>query len=209
MTIAEPMTVLTDYALAGVCAVLGWLLFKHRQTHYSRGFWAIAFIALALAALLGGTWHGFPAPALSEPTLFRLWTLTLFCAGVASFGMLAGSAYAAVAGGLRLALFAFAAVKLVGFTLWIQVNQEFIVVILDTGITMLLVALLHALERGNAASRWILAGVGVSLAGALVQALGLAPHPHFNHNDLYHVIQVAAMVLYYRGVATMHDREKT
>ena len=200
------MTVLTDYALAGVCGVLGGLLLKNRQAHYSRSYWAIAFLALAIAALLGGTWHGFPAPVLSRSTLSRLWTLTLFCAGAASFAMLAGSAYAAAAGGLRLALLAFATVKLVGFALWIQVNQGFIVVILDTGIAMLLVALLHALDRGNAASRWILAGVGASLAGAAVQAGELAPHPQFNHNDLYHVIQVAAMVLYYRGVATMQDR---
>jgi uncharacterized protein DUF6962 len=200
------MTVLTDYLLAAACAGLGFVLLKRRQSHYSRGFWALAFLALALAAALGGTWHGFPAPALSRPTLSRLWTLTLFCAGVASFGMLAGSAYAAAAGGVRLALLTFAAVKLAGFTLWIQANQGFIVVILDTGIAMLLVALLHALDRRNAASRWILAGVGASLAGAAVQVGGLALHPHFNHNDLYHVIQIAAMVLYYRGVATMQDR---
>jgi len=200
------MTVLTDYALAAVCAGLGFVLLVKRQNQYSRGYWAIAFLALALAAALGGTWHGFPAPVLSRSALFRLWTLTLFFAGVASFGMLAGSAYAAAAGGLRLALVAFAAAKLAGFTLWIQVNQGFIVVILDTGIAMLLVGLLHALDRRNAASRWILSGVGVSLAGAAVQAGGVAPHPDFNHNDLYHVIQAAAMVLYYRGVATMQDR---
>ena len=200
------MTVLTDYLLAAVCAGLGFVLLKKRQGHYSRGFWAIAFLALALAAALGGTWHGFPAPLLSRSTLFRLWTLTLFCAGAASFSMLAGSAYAAATGGQRLALLAVAAVKLGGFTLWIQVNQGFIVVILDTGIALLAVAFLHALDRGSAASRWILAGVGASLAGAAVQAGGLAPHPQFNHNDLYHVIQIAAMVLYYRGVATMQDR---
>ena len=203
------MTVLTDYALAAVCATLGLLLLKNRNQQYSRSFWAIAFLALALAAVLGGTWHGFPAPVLSRSTLFRLWTLTLISAGVASFGMLAGSAFAVASGGLRLALLAFAAVKLAGFALWIQTNQGFIVVILDTGIAMLVVALLHAFDHRSAASRWILAGVGVSLAGALVQAAGLAPHPQFNHNDLYHVIQIAAMVLYYRGVARMQDRRGT
>lgn len=191
---------LTDYLLAGVAGGLGFLLLAKRENHYSRSFWAIAFLALAAAALLGGTWHGFPAPELSRLTLFQLWTLTLFFAGVASCGMLAGSAYAAAAGGLRLALLAFAAVKLVGFTLWIQVNRGFIVVILDSGIALLIVAFLHALDRRNAASRWILAGVGVSLAGAAMQALGLAPHPHFNHNDLYHVIQIAAMLAFYRGL---------
>jgi hypothetical protein len=38
-----------------------------------------------------------------------------------------------------------------------------------------------------------------------VQATGLAPHPNFNHNDLYHVIQIAAMVLLYRGARRLSD----
>ncbi len=206
MSIAEPMTLLTDYLLALVCGALGWRLFRGRETAYSRGYWSIAFFALGTAALLGGTWHGFPAPVLPRAVLFAMWTMTLFCAGAASAGMLAGSVFATTSGGLRLALIAFTAVKLAGFTLWIQLNQGFIVVILDTGISMLLVALLHALDFRAAASRWILGGVGVSLAGAAVQAAGLAPHPHFNHNDLYHVIQIGGMVLYYRGVARMQDK---
>jgi hypothetical protein len=31
-------------------------------------------------------------------------------------------------------------------------------------------------------------------------ASGIALHPHFNHNDLYHVVQIAAMLLFYRGI---------
>jgi hypothetical protein len=208
MNIAEPMTVLTDYLLAVVSAVLGFLLYRSRNNQSSRSYWAIAFFAVAAAAALGGTWHGFPAPALSRATLFKLWTLTLFSAGVASACMVAGSAYAAASGGIRLALLAFALVKLAGYVLWIQVNQGFIVVILDTGIAMGIVAVLHALDRANPSSRWMLAGVAVSLAGAAVQALRLAPHPDFNHNDLYHVIQCTAMAFYFRGVATMQDRRR-
>jgi hypothetical protein len=32
------------------------------------------------------------------------------------------------------------------------------------------------------------------------QASGFALHQRFNHNDLYHVLQIAAMFLFYRGV---------
>jgi hypothetical protein len=46
----------------------------------------------------------------------------------------------------------------------------------------------------------MLAGVALSVAAALAQALGVALHRHFNHNDLYHVIQIAAMLLFYRGI---------
>jgi len=49
----EPVTMLTDYALALVSAWLGLRLMRIEK------FWAVAFLALALAAFLGGTWHGF------------------------------------------------------------------------------------------------------------------------------------------------------
>jgi hypothetical protein len=74
-------------------------------------------------------------------------------------------------------------------------------VIVDTGIAFALVAALH-LRRFNG---WILAGVAVSVIAALVQASGLALHRHFNHNDLYHVIQIAAMALLYKGARRLRD----
>jgi hypothetical protein len=81
------------------------------------------------------------------------------------------------------------------------IRDDFIFVIVDTGFTLFAVALMH-LWRLN---RWILAGVAVSLAAALVQAGGFAPHRQFNHNDLYHLIQIAAMVLFYRGARRLTD----
>jgi hypothetical protein len=39
----------------------------------------------------------------------------------------------------------------------------------------------------------------------VVQAAKLAPHPGFNHNDLYHVMQIVAMVLLYRGARRLTD----
>ncbi len=41
---------------------------------------------------------------------------------------------------------------------------------------------------------------------ALAQASGVALHRHFNHNDLYHVIQMAALYAFYRGGALLVDR---
>jgi hypothetical protein len=46
----------------------------------------------------------------------------------------------------------------------------------------------------------------VSLAAAAAQASGLDLHPSFNHNDLYHVVQIAAMALFYCGARRMQDR---
>jgi hypothetical protein len=37
------------------------------------------------------------------------------------------------------------------------------------------------------------------VAAALVQRSGFALHRHFNHNDLYHVVQMLGTWLLYRG----------
>lgn len=46
---------------------------------------------------------------------------------------------------------------------------------------------------------WMMAGVALSLAGLAVQQSGWALHRCFDHNDLYHLIQGAALYLIYRG----------
>jgi hypothetical protein len=210
MTIAEPMTMLTDYVLAGVAGWLGLRLFRARAGQAARSSWALAFAALAVAALLGGTYHGF-APHLAERTLGFIWTATVLAAGVASFGMLAGSVMAATAGSLRTALLAFAAAKLAIYAGWMLNHDAFIYVIADTGATMAALTALHvwsAIRKRDRASPWMLGGVGVSVLAAAVQASGFALHRHFNHNDLYHLIQIAALVLLYVGATRLHDRGK-
>jgi hypothetical protein len=195
MNISEPMTLATDYLLAAVTAWLSVLLFRKRQS--SSRFWAIAFAALALGAFLGGTWHGFLQAN-------ALWKATVLTVGVASFAMVAGSAIATTSGTSRNLLLALAVAKLIVYSVWMLRRDEFIFVVLDTGIAFAAVAALH-LWRFNG---WILAGVAVSVIAGLVQASGFDLHRHFNHNDLYHVIQIGAMVLLYRGARLLSDWER-
>ena len=188
------MTVFTDYVLAGVSAWLCLLLLRDSQRQYSRNCWAIAFAALALGAFLGGTWHGFFQD-------YALWKATVLTIGVASFAMLAGSAYALLSGMARTLVLAVAAAKLLVYCILVASRDDFILVVIDTGIAFAALAALH-LWRLNG---WILAGVGVSTVAALAQAGGVALHQYFNHNDLYHVIQTAAMFLLYRGARRLSD----
>ena len=181
--VSEPTTVITDYALAVVCIFLGARLIRHSR------FWALAFLALALAALLGGTWHGFWKSD-------ALWKATTLCVGVASFGMVVGSALALTAGTLRAMLVSFSAIKLAIYTAWMLEHDDFVWVVADTASALLIVGALHLWKLNG----WMLAGVALSVLAGLAQAGGVALHEHFNHNDLYHVIQTAAMVLLYRGV---------
>jgi hypothetical protein len=185
----EPATVLTDYALGAVAAWVSFQLFRHPQR--SRRYWALAFAALAAGAFLGGTWHGFVRSDL-------LWKATVLSVGVASFGMVAGSALAVAHGRLLLIL---AVIKLAAYTAWMLLHDEFIYVVLDTGVALLVVAALH-LWKWNGP---ILAGVALSAVAGLVQASGFKLHEHFNHNDLYHVIQTVAVLLLYRGAKRLQS----
>ena len=189
MTIHEPMTMVTDYVLGAVAAWLALALFKEEPR--ARRWWALAFAALAAGAFLGGTWHGF----LQSDLLWKATTLTV---GVASFGMVMGSSIATTRGKLLPVL---AAIKLALYSAWMLFHDQFIYVVVDTAIAFLVVAALH-LWKWNAA---ILAGVLVSVIAALVQASGFKLHQHFNHNDLYHVIQIIALVLLYRGAKRLQS----
>jgi hypothetical protein len=194
VSISEPVTLITDYLLAGATAWLCVRLWKQRESQRSRCWWTIAFGALALGAFLGGTWHGVLRTQ-------ALWKATTLAVGVASFAMLAGSAFAVASGAPRTALLALASVKFLAYASVMLVRNEFVFVVVDTGLAFALVGALH-LWRYNGS---ILAGVAVSALAALVQAGGFALHRHFNHNDLYHIIQIAAMFLFYRGARRLTD----
>src|SRR5262249_55487507 len=85
MQITEPVTTLTDYALAAASLVFA--LFTARrfgpQTRVCVWFWCAAFIASGVAAALGGTYHGFSI-YLDTRTRGRLWDVTLYLTGAAA-----------------------------------------------------------------------------------------------------------------------------
>lgn len=176
MNVFEPMTLATDLMLTIAALVFAVRLWRvHRM-------WALAFLFTAAGSFFGGMHHGF-APHLSPIAALLLWKATLFSIGFASFFLLAGSHR-------RVAVFAM--VKLVVYIGWMIAHDDFVYVIADYGLTLLLVGILVR-------TRWVIASIVVSVIGALVQQSGFALHRHFNHNDLYHVIQLVALWLLYRG----------
>ena len=206
--ISEPMTMITDYALGAVSAVLGWRLYRDAGEERARRCWAAAFGALAVSALLGGTHHGLAA--VTSQAVYDLgWKVTVFAIGLFSFGMMAGSMLATTRGAARTMLLAIATAQLVVYTAWVLVHDEYRYVVLDTAIAMATLLLLHgwsAASRRDEASCWVLAGIAVSAVAAVVQLLRVTLHEHLNHNDLYHLIQLAGMVLFFKGGKLMRDR---
>jgi len=211
MQITEPTTMLTDYLLALVALVLAGRLFQLNATNRYRSvqLWNFALIATAVAALLGGTAHGF-ALHLSDWLKTVIWKGTVWAIGFASFFMVAGTILATLpTGRLRRWLLALVLLKLVLYLAWMLGHDAFKYVIYDYVPAMVLVVLLqikHYGERRDPAALWLVGGIAVSFVAAGIQLSGLTLHKHFNHNDLYHVVQIGAIYLLYRGIALLEDR---
>jgi tellurite resistance protein TehA-like permease len=206
----EPATMLTDYGLGILSALFSRRLWKAGQvsTNTSISTWAVGMGALAVASFAGGTVHGF-SMVLAEFVLQGLWKATAYAIGLASCCFLAGTMIASVPKPRRQWLILVSLVQFVGYAVWMATHDEFRYVIYNYGVTLsviLFAQIYQKVVRNAPSAGWIVAGILVSFLGALVQQSGLTLHPSFNHNDLYHVVQMAGMVLLYRGASLLQDR---
>jgi hypothetical protein len=206
--LAEPMTAVTDYALATWSGWLGVRLARcaRRRRCSSTGAWAGAFLFTACAALFGGTWHGL-APYLGDATKLILWLGTYVSIGAANFLLIAGVSLASSGPPLRTWQLAAALLKLIVLAGCIAAVQLLRYVACDVAVTLavLVVFASRSRRRGTQCARFILGGVAITVAGGIVQRMALAPHPSFNHNDLFHVMQMGGLYLLYRGGLLLTD----
>jgi hypothetical protein len=208
MPITEPVTMLTDYAIAAEACLFGLALIRiGRQTAIF--LWAATFGCVAIAAFLGGTCHGW-VTLLGNQTVALLWRLMLYAlSGASSFMLLAtiqhtlprrGQRWGWGLVGLRLLIY-------LGWTMAHYLPQvAFIYGVVDYLSAMLMVLILELRVVNHpyhAEARWIIAGVLVSIVAIALQGSGLTLAKHFNHNDLYHVVQMIALYLFYRGACLL------
>lgn len=208
MTILEPTTMVTDYLLGGLAAVLGLRLWRAARAggEVTVRLWGASFLTTAAAAFVGGTSHGFAA-MLGSTAQVVLWKLTVWSIGLTAFLLLAAAAHAALAGTARRVVVGLAVLQMVVFLAWMITHDAFVWVVAEY-LPAVLVALALQVRlcfRHRPGTGWLTAGLLTTLAGAAVQASGFALHPSFNHNDLYHVIQMAATVMLYRGAMLARD----
>jgi phosphatidylserine synthase len=158
MTINEPVTSLTDFAMAGASFVFAFLIARAMgpPTKVTGWFWCAAFVASGISSLSGAIYHGF-APHLSAGTLRSLWNITIYTAGAGGAFMTAG---------------------------------------------------IHAayVRREDGTVTWLVLGVVTTLVGFVIQQSRFPNLKNFNHNDLYHVIQIVALYFFFRCAQTIKDR---
>ena len=197
---------LTDYALAVELVVLTVLLCRQAASDavFQRRF-GLFFLGSALAALLGGTVHGF------LPESSTLWALSLIALGL--------PAMAAWGIALRMLaprpwqkwLWRAAVIAFLGYTLVVIAGvRSFVVAIvnyLPASLALAVAFAWTARATGQPAARWGLAGMVLIFVAAGVHVGRLSLHPrYFDHNALYHVIDGIAVVLLFmaaRGLVAM------
>lgn len=205
MLITEPITMLTDYAIAVESAVFAILLFHrgHRQKHLAINLWAVAFGCVGLAAVLGGTCHGFTY-YLTDSIIRSLWTLMIYTLSFASLFMLAATAIGSLSRRLQVWFLIGATIKSWIYLSWATTHNHFAYAIADYLSAMIAVLLLKigaVYRRKNPkAAWWMIAGILVSGLAISVQALQLTIAA-LTSNDLYHLVQLVALYLLYRGAS--------
>ena len=208
--ITEPTTVATNAVLAGVAFVLGARLGYGAAADGSASgsCMAIALLATAVSAAFGAAAHGID-PLVDREQRERCWRAALYTIGFAGAASIASVAFFTARGSIRTAILVVAGLKLLAYLVSVVRRPEFRVAAADYGgaLAVLLAGALYAMARWHAPGMgWLIAGVAVSLVAGLVQARRIAVHRHFNHNDLYHLIQIVALYLVFRGGSLLVDR---
>lgn len=212
--IHDPDVVLTDLALAILGAYLGWRLWTMRSKGTLLRSGAVLMGALASAALWGAIFHAFfPAGTTTLPG-YLAWAPVSLSIVVAATTMLALALRLLLPrlppGILRVVVLIYA----VGFTaVALMVNQSFssIVYFYLPALLLLLLAATHqAIRNGSPGWGPIALGLLLSIGAAALQQLRVSIHPiYFDHNAVYHVVQVVALLVLYLGWSRLSEPERT
>ncbi len=207
--IFEPMTVITDLVLAGMTAYFAWELSAWYWERLMNVHWHFTrlFIMISAGALLGALSHGI-GTHFSPEVKAVIWRLTTISIGAAAFFVLMVTFYHVFPFATVRYLRWLAIVLFVGYLVLIWKDDRFINVIRFYGPTMLFmlaVMIYSYLTASNPGSGWLVIGILISFAAAGVQMSGFSLHQHFNHNDIYHIIQMLGMYCIYRGSLLLTD----
>lgn len=197
----EPMTAFTDMLLATWTAFLAGILFARAGGRRSVRLWACAFLATAVSSLAGAAFHGFRiffTPLV--PLTVLTWKVVPIATATAALCLGAAAAIAWLQPpAQRIAI----GILLLEFTVCVAfsippANNSFALAGLSYLLVMLAIVVVCARRWEDRSARRIAAGIAISFAalGIQMSALRLGP---FDHNDLFHFIQMAAMYALYRG----------
>ena len=199
----ELTTAATDAAMGLLALVLLIDLRRLRvRSPWQRGIWTQVFGLLCAGSVLGAVAHGVD---LSPEVRGYLWWPLYLSLGLAVALFVVGAVgdWRSESAGQRLYPWALAA-----GTLFFAASQwlggAFLIFVVYEGVAMVLALALYVAValRGERWAWWASWGIALTLAAAAVQAspLRLTIGVPFDHNGLFHLVQMVATVLIARGV---------
>lgn len=210
-SIAEPTTFVTDIVVGVLSLAAAWRLGAVEGR--AAGLWRLSFIALAVCFFCGAMDHGL-IDYIEKDGL--VWRVSLACSALAAGFGGAGVGQAMVGPTRRRPLvvaFAFFGAAYVvfmfsGIEIGSTRSDAFVwlpAYYVPAYVTILLVARSFWKRTGESAGRWISSGVALTLAGGAWQLSGIGFDENFNHNDIFHCIQMVAVVSLAIGASRLRD----
>lgn len=201
----ERTTAATDLLLAVAAFAGAWHLTRRGPGSLAVRIWTAALVAAGLASVLGAITHGFVlSPALREwlwQPLFLLLGTTVACfvAGAVADGFGPRPARLVLALMLLAALGFYAATRLSG--------GDFVVFVMfqAAGLLAALAIYLRLAARHRPGASLVAAALALSLAAGAIQAnksLALRLVWEFDHNGIYHLVQLGGLALLVAGLGT-------
>ncbi len=198
----EPMTVFTDILITIFGIWFGriiymWFTVRLMEVHFHFGNY---FFLVAFTAFTGALFHAF-YPEYETIRDF-LWKLTMLGMVLSVFAMLMGTAYYVLpfetVQWVKWVILA----SMIPFIVWFYVDHDLMNAVklyIPSTILVMVIMAYGWLGKGDIANAWILGGLLVTLCGASFTVTKIGFHQHFNHNDIFHIIQIVGMYLIYRG----------
>lgn len=216
LAIFEPWTALTDAILAAWVAFWAAYLFSRANGSKPVTLWACSFLASAISSLAGVAFHGtrIVFGFTTTPTAI-VWKIVPVATAAATLclGWAAAIVWLRPAGrriAVSLLFVEFAACLGVTF-FWRdpKIANAFEVTIGDAVPVLIAILIGCALHWRDRSSRLIAAGILTAFVAGGVQASGWHKGNPPDCNDIFHIIQMAAMYLLYRGGSLLPNASAT
>jgi hypothetical protein len=201
----ERTTAATDLLLAVVALIGASLLLRRAPRSLAARIWAGALLAAALASVLGAVTHGLEMP---EGLRERLWQPLYLLLGVTVAGFVAGAVADGHGPRRARAILVIMLLAALGFYVATQRSGgDFLVFVAFQagGLVAALAIYLRLAARGRPGAALVAAALALSLAAGALQAsesVSLRLVWDFDHNGVYHLVQLSGLVLLVAGLGT-------
>ncbi|MEN8247892.1 MAG: hypothetical protein ABFS32_03100 [Bacteroidota bacterium] len=197
--ITEPLTLITDFLLAGFGFLFGHILFRSQTSDTHAKLWSLFFLFMGIAATLGGIAHG-----LSNYVGINMHYASRIAAGLAIFSAQIASLELIKEKRIYSFLRWFAIIELIVLIACVLYFQTFAPVIITTVVGLIgmvtPVQLYVYWNKTHTPHLIIVIGIVCNIIPGMIHALHLSYNKWFNSNDISHIIMIFFFYIIYSGV---------